>query len=707
MKKILVGYLGAIVLLTTLIAGCSTAPVSLVTPPPANRLEILKKSIGNNDDSFHFQNESENIAKAYLQGLKEEKGGHALKACDLFTDLFENQALPIKEVALVHRLQNCDLSKNELINIWNKTSISNYLREAYIEQSLKLAAAKELNIFEAQFSFDLIDYRNIQAEKIKLVKRAIAIAEKQKDSEKVKKYSERLKEISPLYETVITEQNIYKIAKDFEANHKFDSARALYQQIIDGGYSIEDKVKAYNAYRTSYKVERNLKTFLLKTIEMETFLKAELEKNPESTMALKMAEYWVDAKIASAKAVWTDHRNLEAKKIIEDLIASKAGSNNQMANMQLIYGSLCMENKKNADAVKHFETAETFKVTDIALKENIQWAVVWNNYLLKRYNKVVNYADSFIKKSNNPNFTVKLNYWKAKALQNLNHTSEANELFASIFSSDPFGYYGIISTIDLKTPLTPITPHAIDKTPTGINILDWLISMDEKKLSAKYLKEINPQFKTTPEREKAMPIYAQTEWFQGGMRQLYNLKMSSRNAITEKYINIIFPTPYMDSVEKLSEKYAVPKELIYGITRQESAFVPSERSWADAFGLMQLIPERASELSRKYKIPYHDYNDLYDPEINLEMGTALLKNLREKFNSKFAQSVAAYNANEKTIAIWEKERFNGNYFEFIEMIPYEETRNYIKLVFRNFIIYKRITSKESFMVDKDFFALPF
>jgi soluble lytic murein transglycosylase len=89
------------------------------------------------------------------------------------------------------------------------------------------------------------------------------------------------------------------------------------------------------------------------------------------------------------------------------------------------------------------------------------------------------------------------------------------------------------------------------------------------------------------------------------------------------------------------------------------------------------------------------------------MGTALLKDLREKFNYKFVQSVAAYNASENVIKVWEKERFTGDYFEFIEMIPYEETRNYIKLVFRNYMTYKRITSKEEFIIDKDFFAKPF
>jgi soluble lytic murein transglycosylase len=122
---------------------------------------------------------------------------------------------------------------------------------------------------------------------------------------------------------------------------------------------------------------------------------------------------------------------------------------------------------------------------------------------------------------------------------------------------------------------------------------------------------------------------------------------------------------------------------------------------------MQLIPEKAEEFSKKYKIKYSDYNDLYNPETNIEMGAALLSELKEKYKGKFAQSVAAYNASEDVIHVWEKERFKGNYLEFIEMIPYEETRNYIKLVFRNFITYKRLSNSESFKLDKDFFAKPF
>jgi soluble lytic murein transglycosylase len=122
---------------------------------------------------------------------------------------------------------------------------------------------------------------------------------------------------------------------------------------------------------------------------------------------------------------------------------------------------------------------------------------------------------------------------------------------------------------------------------------------------------------------------------------------------------------------------------------------------------MQMIPEKAKVLSIKYNIPYQTVDDLYLPNINIEMGTALLSELLKNYKFKFVQSTASYNASSTAIAKWEKDRFHGNYIEFIEQIPYEETRNYIKLVFRNYIAYKRILSDKPIEIDSNFFAHSF
>lgn len=702
--------LSPIILLAFLLSSCATKQVKLVPPPIAERMDVVRNSLVSKEE-VKLNDDSEELAKAYLEALNSERAGQKKQACEAFEQLYDHKNLPIRDAALVHAMMNCDYSAGDLKDIWAKASVASYLQELYFETSRSLSAQKKLEDYEAEFSYALIPFKPIQNDKIKLINRAIEIAEEKEDAEKLKLYREKLNELSPMHIEEITNQNIYSIARDFESNRKFERARELYLQIINGEFSLDEKVKAYNAYRISFKVARDLKTFLLKTEEMEKFLKAEMEKEPRELPrelhGEKAEQAWAESIIALARAVWTEHKNHEARAILDEFIQSKKGTPNQQAQAQYLYGALHLENKENKEALKRFEKATQFKITDTNLLENIQWSVVWNSWLLREDSKIQTYVENFAKKSNNQAFISKLTYWKAKSLQRMKKHDEANAIFTALNVTDPFGYYGILSTIEINKPLAPLAPSVISKEQTGNLILDWLIAVGEKPFAQKSLKEIDSQFRKTDDRERAMSLYYLTEWYQGGMRQIFNFKQSARNIMTEKYINVVFPTPYFQTVEMLSQKYGVPRELIYSITRQESAFVPSERSWADAFGLMQMIPEKASELSKKYKIPYKDFNDLYNPDINLEMGTALLKDLRKKFNGKFAQTVASYNASDAAIKVWEKERFNGNYIEFIEMIPYEETRNYIKLVFRNYITYKRLISKEEFTLDKDFFAKPF
>nr|BDT30014.1 lytic transglycosylase domain-containing protein [Bacteriovorax sp. HI3] len=697
MKKIL--------LITLLLTGCSSKPINPIPAPGYARMSALKSALTEGNKSFETQNDAEELAQEYLKAMKAESAGDTKSACKLFKNLAENESFPLNQTALVHTLTNCSYSASELRSIWGQTVIASYLKEAYLDSSLKLAEKYQIDEAAANFSYDLVAFKQVQSEKVKLLQNAIKLAQKINRPELEEKFFAKLTEVSPLFSKDINRDNIYSVAKDFESSREFEKARDLYLEIINGEeYSFEEKVKAYNSYRTSFKVARDLKMFMEKTGEMELYLRQLLDNDPADT---KLQEAWVDAKINYARAVWTEHLNAEARIILEDVIERKVGNANQMATLYWVYGSLHVESKEFPEALAKYEKASTYKVTTLDLQENVQWALVWNKYLTKRYEDMLSDVDRFVKKSSNPNFIHKLNFWKARALYKLGREDEGKALFQTTAANDAFGYYGLISSMQTQEPLAPLAPTEIIKDPFGHLILDWLIAVDEKAFSTKVLKEINSQFKTIAERERAMSLYALTGWYQGGMVQIYNFPMKMRDDLTKKYISVVFPIPYENIFARYSQKYKVPEALPFAITRQESAFNPNVRSWADAFGLMQMIPEKAIELSKKYHIPYKDFNDLYKPEPNVEMGTALLSELHALFKGKFAQNVAAYNASTEVIAVWERERFNGDYLEFIEMIPYEETRNYIKLVFRNYITYKRVLKNEEVLIPEDFFAKPF
>ena len=696
MKKILLTLL--------LLSGCSSKPVVPLHTPNNERLSMIKEQISLGNTDLETADKSEELAKIYLAAFRAEVLSNKKEACRLFENLSDKRDFPLNQTALVHTLNNCSFSGWKLKGIWKETTIAPYLKEAYLDASIKLAEKHKIDEPLADFYFESVSFKQVQAEKVQLLNKAITLAQKLGNPEAEARYFQKLVEVSPLHSKEITKENMYVVARDFETSRQFEKARNMYLDIINGDFTLEEKVKAYNAYRTSFKVARNLKLFVEKTGEMELYLRQLLDESPED---VKLQEAWVEAKLNYARAIWTEHMNAEARVVLDEIIERKIGTQNQLATIYWVYGSLHVESKENNEALVKFEKASQFKVSSADQLENIQWALVWNRYLIKKYADVVSDVERFVKKSINPNFVHKLNFWKARSLLKLEKKDEAKAVFDEIVANDNFGYYGLIAAMETKTALSPLPASTIIKDPIGNLVLDWLISMDEKIYATKVLKEINSQFKTIADRERAMSLYAQTGWYQGGMLQIYNFPMKMRDDLTKKHISVVYPTPFKEVFSKYSAKYNVAEALPFAITRQESAFNPNVRSWADAFGLMQMIPEKASELSKKYKIPYKDFNDLYNPDPNVEMGVALLAELQTFFKGKFAQNVAAYNASTSAIAVWERERFNGDYLEFIEMIPYEETRNYIKLVFRNYITYKRILGNEEVIIPEDFFANPY
>ncbi len=105
-----------------------------------------------------------------------------------------------------------------------------------------------------------------------------------------------------------------------------------------------------------------------------------------------------------------------------------------------------------------------------------------------------------------------------------------------------------------------------------------------------------------------------------------------------------------------------------------------------------MLPEVARKQASVAKVTYEKPEDLYKPEVNIPVGAAFIKKLQTKWNNQFVLTVASYNANDRAIRGWLKTRYHGDTLEFIEDIPYEETRGYVRLVMRNLIFYSLLNA---------------
>jgi len=130
--------------------------------------------------------------------------------------------------------------------------------------------------------------------------------------------------------------------------------------------------------------------------------------------------------------------------------------------------------------------------------------------------------------------------------------------------------------------------------------------------------------------------------------------------------------------------------LLLAVIRQESLFDTRARSPAFALGLMQLLPSTAGRVAKQIGMPPPSNDQLFDPDTNLTLGSQYLKQLLERYSNNWFKAIAAYNAGEAAVDRWEKEIVTDDIEEFVERIPYTETRGYVKLVMRNHRIYQKL-----------------
>ncbi len=161
------------------------------------------------------------------------------------------------------------------------------------------------------------------------------------------------------------------------------------------------------------------------------------------------------------------------------------------------------------------------------------------------------------------------------------------------------------------------------------------------------------------------------------------------------YWKISFPTPFEKEVKDSLIKFSIPEPLVYSIIRQESAFNPNAQSFSNAYGLMQLLYSTAIIVRKFTDVKLYSSWSLYNPEVNIPLGVAYLQNLMELFSNNIIYASASYNAGEKRIERWVKEFGYLPPDEFIENIPINQTRDYVKKVLTGYIAYEYLYQNQS------------
>ncbi len=348
---------------------------------------------------------------------------------------------------------------------------------------------------------------------------------------------------------------------------------------------------------------------------------------------------------------------------------------------------------------------------DASFASQAKWRIAWIRYSEKKFAEA---ADAF-RDVRQSVATGKLasasKYWQAKSLMAANRPKEAQTLLKEVAESHPFQYYGIESGRLLKTMKVPLNPKKNTERPFP----DVRLTPEEKQnhlvVAAEKLMEMGlhefalMNLIALPKSMRSSPgiafLTARAAYGAHQYKIALDVLFGAFGPFMEnppptapsEFVEMAYPRILFAETVRLAQKHSINPHLIWAIIRQESRYDADAVSPAGALGLMQVTPGAAGLAPKTGKVPARAIAEILDPRRNLEFGVRVLAKNLSTFQGKLVPAVASYNADIRKVRTWMKRNGNMKQDEFIEHIPFRETRLYVKNVLAGYRAYAQLHKK--------------
>jgi soluble lytic murein transglycosylase len=276
-------------------------------------------------------------------------------------------------------------------------------------------------------------------------------------------------------------------------------------------------------------------------------------------------------------------------------------------------------------------------------------------------------------------------YWRAVALNRSGQAPEARMEFEAL--SEERSYYGFLAADELGRD------YALedDRLSAAESTLQQIASTPGI-VRARELFLVGIEGRGRSEWDAAVRSFSPAEKLQAAVladRWGWHSQAISTAASLGEYddLEIRYPLPWQQQFESFSSAASISPTWAYGIARSESLFMRDVRSSAGAIGLMQLMPATGRDVAKHINLPYAGITTLTDPEANIRLGTSYLGQMAERFDGNAVLATAAYNAGPHRVDRWLPESGSEDARIWIENIPFNETRKYVKRVLSAQVIF--------------------
>ena len=369
--------------------------------------------------------------------------------------------------------------------------------------------------------------------------------------------------------------------------------------------------------------------------------------------------------------------------------------------------------KHNAQQATYHYSLLVQLFPDSTYAASAHWRAAWMNYRIRNYSEAARLMDEQIKGYPAGIEVPSALYWRGRIYEDEEHNfAQAANYYRALSASYVNYYYAELArkrlsvlNAQVTTPVAPAAVLSSVRTPVVPELTGELPENDPHLIKARLLANaalneyIGPEIQASPTSAEwgalgQAEIYASYGEY---TRALQSMKRSGisffalpMDQVPDVYWHLLFPQPYWSELVANSGENGLDPYLVASLIRQESEFNAGAVSRANACGLMQLLPSVGKSLAKKQKMKGFTTAQLLNPSVNLRLGTINLRQVLDRFGGQQEYALAAYNAGDTPVRQWMSSGDYKDIAEYVESIPYTETREYVQAILRNRQMYRAL-----------------
>ncbi len=338
------------------------------------------------------------------------------------------------------------------------------------------------------------------------------------------------------------------------------------------------------------------------------------------------------------------------------------------------------------------------------------WRTAWMNYRQRQYPEAARLMDEQIQRYAGGQEVPSALYWRARIFEDEEHNLPAAAAYYKALSLTYTNYF-YAGLARQRLDVLGAQPAVTSAVLTGVRRLEIpeltgeLPEDDPHLIKARLLANaslneyIGPEIQASPTAGEwgalgQAEIYAS---YGEVTRSLQSMKHSGISffalpmaQVPQVYWRLLFPRPFWDGIASNAQANGVDPYLVASLIRQESEFNAGAVSRANAYGLMQLLPSVGKSIAKKRGLKGFNPSQLLVPAVNLQLGAINLREVLDRYGGQAEYALAAYNAGDVPVRQWMSSNDYKDTPEFIESIPYTETREYVQAILRNREMYRAL-----------------